>query len=40
MIRTLKEQRVHRHRFEKQTRALQVIADWIAFYDQRRLTMH
>ncbi|MEX3557438.1 MAG: integrase core domain-containing protein, partial [Burkholderia sp.] len=27
VIRTLKEQRVHRHRFESQTHALRVIAD-------------
>ena len=36
VIRTLKEQCVHRHRFESQTHALRVIADWIAFYNQRR----
>lgn len=30
-IRTLKEQCVHRHRFESQTHALRVIVDWIAF---------
>ncbi len=36
VIRTLKEQCVHRHRFESQTHALRVIADWIAFYDQQR----
>ncbi|MEX3583649.1 MAG: integrase core domain-containing protein, partial [Burkholderia sp.] len=33
LIRTLKEQCVHRHRFESQTHALRVIADWIAFYN-------
>ncbi|MEX3581747.1 MAG: integrase core domain-containing protein, partial [Burkholderia sp.] len=33
VIRTLKEQCVHRHRFESQTHALRVIADWIAFYN-------
>ncbi|WP_245149887.1 integrase core domain-containing protein [Xanthomonas axonopodis] len=36
MIRTLNEQCVHRHRFESQTHALRVIADWIAFYTQQR----
>ena len=35
-IRTLKEQCVHRHRFESQAHALRVIADWIAFYNQQR----
>ncbi|XUP36311.1 IS3 family transposase (plasmid) [Xanthomonas axonopodis pv. vasculorum] len=36
VIRTLKEQCVHRHRSESQTHALRVIADWIAFYNQQR----
>ncbi|MEX3557462.1 MAG: hypothetical protein VB135_03290 [Burkholderia sp.] len=27
---------MHRHRFESQTHALRVIADWIAFYNQQR----
>ncbi|MEX3583195.1 MAG: integrase core domain-containing protein [Burkholderia sp.] len=36
VIRTLKEQCVHRHCFEGQTHALRVIADWIAFYNQQR----
>jgi putative transposase len=36
VIRTLKEQCVHRHRFEIQTHAMRVIADWIAFYNNRR----
>lgn len=36
VIRTLKEQCVHRHRFESQTHATRVIADWIAFYNQQR----
>ncbi|MEX3581513.1 MAG: integrase core domain-containing protein [Burkholderia sp.] len=36
VIRTLKEQCVHRHRFESQIHALRVIADWIAFYNQQR----
>ncbi len=34
VIRTLKGQCVHKHRFENQTHALRVIADWIAFYSQ------
>ncbi|MDQ7282709.1 integrase core domain-containing protein [Stenotrophomonas sp. Sm6012] len=34
MIRTLKEQCVHRHRFESQAHALWVVADRIAFYNQ------
>ncbi len=36
MIRTLKEQCLHRHRFESQVHALRVIGDWIAFYNQQR----
>ncbi|WP_228884922.1 IS3 family transposase [Stenotrophomonas rhizophila] len=36
VIRTLKEQCVHRHRFESQTHALRVIADWITFYNGQR----
>ena len=36
VIRTLKEQCVHRHRFETQQHASRVIADWIAFYNHRR----
>ncbi len=36
VIRTLKEQCVHRYRFKSQTHALRVIADWIAFYNQQR----
>ncbi|MBB3802147.1 putative transposase [Xanthomonas arboricola] len=36
VIRTLKEQCVHRHRFESHTHALRMIADWIAFYNQQR----
>ncbi|WP_246333438.1 integrase core domain-containing protein [Stenotrophomonas tumulicola] len=36
LIRTLKERCVHRHRFESQTHALRVIADWITFYNQQR----
>ena len=36
VIRTLKEQCVHRHRFETQQHANRVIADWIQFYNHRR----
>jgi len=36
LIRTLKEQCVHRHRFESQQHATRVIADWILFYNHRR----
>jgi putative transposase len=36
LIRTLKEQCVHRHRFENQRHALRVIADWVQFYNHRR----
>jgi putative transposase len=36
LIRTLKEQCIHRHRFETQQNASRVIADWIQFYNNRR----
>nr|UPH34226.1 transposase [uncultured bacterium] len=36
VIRTLKEQCVHRHRFETQQHAMRVIGDWIQFYNHRR----
>jgi len=36
LIRTLKEQCVHRHRFESQQHAMRVIGDWIQFYNYRR----
>ena len=36
VIRTLKEQCVHRHRFESQVHALRVIGDWISFYTSKR----
>lgn len=36
LIRTLKEQCAHRHRFETQQHASRVIGDWIAFYNHRR----
>jgi len=36
VIRTLKEQCVHRHRFETQQHASRVIGDWIQFYNTRR----
>jgi putative transposase len=36
VIRTLKEQCVHRHRFETLQHASRVIGDWIKFYNTRR----
>ena len=36
LIRTLKEQCVHRQRFESQQHASRAIADWIHFYNHRR----
>ncbi|MFN3279928.1 MAG: IS3 family transposase, partial [Paracoccus hibiscisoli] len=36
VIRTLKEQCVHRHRFESIQHASRVIGDWISFYNNRR----
>jgi putative transposase len=36
LIRTLKEQCAHRHRFETQQHASRVIGDWVAFYNHRR----
>ena len=36
LIRTLKEQCVHRHRFETLQHASRVIGDWIDFYNHRR----
>jgi putative transposase len=36
VIRSLKEQCVHRHRFETLQHASRVISDWIAFYNHRR----
>uniref|UniRef100_UPI0038999555 integrase core domain-containing protein n=1 Tax=Pseudooceanicola spongiae TaxID=2613965 RepID=UPI0038999555 len=36
VIRTLKEQCVHRHRFESIQHASRVIGDWISFYKNRR----
>ena len=36
VIRTLKEQCVHRHRFETIQHASRVIADWILFYNTQR----
>ena len=35
-IRTLKEQRVHRHRFETLTHAIRTIDDCIHFYNYQR----
>lgn len=37
LIRSLKEQCVHRHRFETLQHASRVISDWIQFYNHRRL---
>lgn len=36
LIRTLKEQCVHRHRFERVQHASRIIADWILFYNTQR----
>lgn len=36
MIRTLKEQCIHRHRFETLQHASRVIGDWIQFYNHQR----
>ncbi|ETD83956.1 IS3 family transposase [Rhodobacter capsulatus] len=36
VIRTLKEQCIHRHRFESILHANRVIGDWISFYNHRR----
>ena len=36
LIRMLKEQCAHRHRFESQCHALRPIGDWIQFYNHRR----
>jgi putative transposase len=35
VIRPLKEQCVHRHRFETQQHATRVIGEWIRFYNTR-----
>ncbi|WP_238151801.1 MULTISPECIES: integrase core domain-containing protein [Xanthomonas] len=36
VIRTLKEQCVHRHRFESQQHGIRLLGDWIRFYNDRR----
>jgi putative transposase len=36
VIRTLKEQCLHRHRFETRQHASRVISDWVRFYNTRR----
>jgi len=36
LIRSLKEQCVHRQRFKSLTHASRAIGDWIAFYNNRR----
>ncbi|MEO7431761.1 MAG: integrase core domain-containing protein [Dokdonella sp.] len=35
VIRTLKDQCVHRHRFDSQHHGSRVICDWIQFYNSR-----
>nr|WP_249728861.1 integrase core domain-containing protein [Acidovorax sp. CCYZU-2555] len=37
VIRTLKQQCVHRHRFESLQHASRLIGDWIGFYNHQRL---
>lgn len=36
LIRTLKDQCVHRHRFETLQHASRVIGDWVSFYNHQR----
>jgi putative transposase len=36
VIRTIKEQCVHRQRFETLQHATRVLGDWIGFYNQKR----
>ena len=36
LIRAIKEQCVHRHRFENLQHANQVLSDWIQFYNEVR----
>jgi putative transposase len=36
LIRTVKEQCTHRHRFESLQNAMRVLSDWIQFYNHRR----
>ena len=36
LIRSLKEQCIHRHRFESQQHAMRIIGDWIQFYNNQR----
>jgi putative transposase len=36
LIRSLKEQCVHRHRFENQRHAMRVVGDWMKCYNHRR----
>ena len=36
LIRSLKEQCIHRHRFESQRHAMRIIGDWIQFYNNQR----
>ena len=37
LIWSLKEQCLHRHRFEIQLHVMRVVGDWIQFYNHRRL---
>lgn len=36
LIRTLREQRIHRYRFASLQHPSRVVSDWVAFYNQRR----
>lgn len=36
LIRTVKEQCAHRHRFESVQNAMRVLSDWFLFYNHRR----
>ena len=36
LIRTIKEQCIHRYRFESLQHANRVLSDWIQFYNERR----
>ena len=36
LIRSLKEQCIHRHRFESQQHAMRIIGNWIQFYNNQR----
>ncbi|MBA4228212.1 MAG: hypothetical protein C0456_16470 [Hyphomonas sp.] len=36
VIRSLKDQHIHRHRFENLQHASRVVGDWISFYNNRQ----